>query len=77
MQTNKIEMSATDSRETYEMLRAAHTLLRMAFGATALISPVENEESAKEFTSHYDYCFKSIADAASKFLALASEKAAE
>lgn len=49
-----------DFTETYEMLRAAHTLLRMAFGALALITSPDKEEEAKKFVESFNYAFRCI-----------------
>lgn len=54
---------AFDARETSEMLHAAYTLLRMAFGATALIPDIApNETAAKELTATFNDCLKRLAD---------------
>lgn len=66
------EMSETDRSETYEMLRASHTLLRMSYGAIALFSNITDKNEAKEFNSHFDYVFKRIANTASLFVSPAS-----
>lgn len=62
------EMSESDRLETYEMLRASHTLLRMAYGAVALFSNITDKEEAKIFNGHFDYVFKRIAATAESFV---------
>lgn len=68
MKTNKIEMSPADSRETYEMLRASHTLLRMAFGAICLLYKPESKEEANRLNKKFDSVFKIIGNAASEYI---------
>ena len=64
MSSSKVKLEPNDARETYEMLRASHTLLRMAFGAVAMSSQPADKKSAKAITDPFDKCFKLIADAA-------------
>lgn len=61
-------MSETDIRETYEMLRAAHTLNRMAFGAVAMFGDFD-EEKAKQVSNAFNTVFKSIFDVANSIYA--------
>lgn len=70
---NDIKMNPSDARETYEMLRAAHTLLRMAFGAVAMIKQPGTKSAARSITEPFDKCFKLIADGASFYLDHASK----
>lgn len=70
---DKYKMSASDARETYEMLRAAHTLLRMAFGAIAMTKQPGNKSAARAITEPFDKCFKLIADGATFYLDHASK----
>ena len=65
---NQSSFTSTDLRETYEMLRASHTLLRMAFGALTLLCAPDKEEQAKKMVEHFDYCFRCIASGAEKIL---------
>lgn len=74
MKTNSLKLNPTDARETYEMLRASHTLLRMAFGACAMLNAPENEKEAKSFTKPFDVCFKTIQSAADSYLSLARQR---
>lgn len=67
-------MSPSDARETYEMLRAAHTLLRMSFGACALIYRPSDKDAAKRFSNKFDNVFKIIQNSAEDFLKLSLEK---
>lgn len=69
-------MSSADLRETYEMLRAAHTLLRMAYGALALLTAPEKVEQAKSFTESFDYVFRCIRAGAEKLLKQSKQAAA-
>lgn len=66
------DMSDSDRLETYEMLRASHTLLRMAYGCIALFSGIDNKDAAAEFNSHFDYVFKRIASTAESFASVES-----
>lgn len=63
------DMTENDRRESYEMLRAAHTLLRMAYGCIALFSPIDNEKDAKILSEHFNYVFKQIESTADGFIA--------
>lgn len=65
-------MDKNDARETYEMLRASHTLLRMAFGACAMIKQPKDKDAAKRFANKFDACFNLIKEAAESYLALAT-----
>lgn len=71
------EMSETDRLETYEMLRASHTLLRMAYGAIALFSNIKTQEEAKEFNSHFNYVFRQIGDTAQTFASAVASPSAD
>ena len=64
-------MKPEDARETYEMLHAAHTIMKMAFGACCMISKPKDLKDAKNFTSKWRAVFKIITDSASAFLELA------
>ena len=68
-----VKMNPSDARETYEMLRAAHTLLRMAFGAIAMTKQPESRSAARTITEPFDKCFKLIADGAAFYLDYASK----
>lgn len=65
------KMNKTDARETYEMLRAAHTLLRMAFGAVAMSKQPKDKKEAESITKPFDKVFKTIGDAATYYLTIA------
>lgn len=49
-----LEIDVKDARETFEMLHASHTLLRMAFGACALLNKPDSKEDADKFCSHFN-----------------------
>lgn len=70
----KVEMSPSDLRETYEMLRAAHTLLRMAFGAVAMFNSSIDEKEAKAVSGAFDKCFHVIGETAAALLSQAQKK---
>lgn len=65
------KINKTDARETYEMLRASHTLLRMAFGAVAMSKQPKDKKEAESITKPFDCVFKTIADAATYYLTIA------
>lgn len=65
-------MNKYDARETYEMLRASHTLLRMALGACAIIEQPKDKDAAKRFKNKFDACFNLIRKSAESYLALSN-----
>lgn len=69
MSNKTISMSESDARETYEMLRAAHTLNRMAFGAIAMANS-DDKGKAESICKSFDIIFKTIADAAEFYIGM-------
>lgn len=74
METPNVKFSAQDARESYEMLRASHTLLRTSYGMCAMVNPVKDKKEAKVFQDHFQFCFQSIASAAERFLEMSKEE---
>lgn len=75
MSTNqKLSMTSADYREAYELLRAAHTLLRVSYGACAAVYPMLNPDSteidAKQFSTMFGKMFDTIRITADKYLEL-------
>lgn len=74
METPNVKFSAQDARESYEMLRASHTLLRTAYGMCAMLNPVKDKKEAKEFQERFQFCFRTIANCAERFLKMSDEE---
>ena len=65
-----LEIDVKDARETFEMLHASHTLLRMAFGACALLNKPESKEDADKFSSHFSEVARIIQETSTKLLSI-------
>ena len=72
-----VGMTSADAQETYELLRASHTLLRMAFGACTMIATPKDEDDAKEITSHFDFVFDFIRKSAHEYARIYKEASAK
>ena len=65
-----LEMDIKDARETFEMLHASHTLLRMAFGACALLNKPESQDDADKFCSHFNEVARIIQETSTQLLSI-------
>lgn len=65
-----LEIDVKDARETFEMLHASHTLLRMAFGACALLNKPESKEDADKFCSHFNEVARIIHETSTQLLSI-------
>ncbi len=73
--TPNLKIDVKDARETFEMLHASHTLLRMAFGACALLNKPESKEDAEKFTSHFNEVARIIMDTSTQLLSIIDKDA--
>ncbi len=67
---SNLEIDIKDARETFEMLHASHTLLRMAFGACALLNKPESKEDADKFYSHFNEVARIILETSKQLLSI-------
>lgn len=65
-----IEIDVKDARETFEMLHASHTLLRMAFGACAILNKPESKEDADKFSHPFTEVARIIQETSTNLLSL-------
>lgn len=65
-----LKIDVKDARETFEMLHASHTLLRMAFGACALLNKPESKEDADVFCSHFNEVARIIQETSTQLLSI-------
>ncbi len=65
-----LEIDIKDARETFEMLHASHTLLRMAFGACALLNKPETKADADKFCSYFNEVARIIQDTSTQLLSI-------
>lgn len=70
-----LEIDVKDARETFEMLHASHTLLRMAFGACALLNKPESQEDADKFCSHFNEVARIIMDTSQQLISIIDKDA--
>ena len=70
-----IEIDVKDARETFEMLHASHTLLRMAFGACALLNKPGSKEDADNFCSHFNEVARIIQETSTQLLSIIEKDA--
>lgn len=56
------KQTLSDLKEEYEMLRAAHCLMRAAFGIIAMRSSGIGEDAAKTFTTCFDDALRYLRD---------------
>ena len=65
-----IEIDVKDARETFEMLHASHTLLRMAFGACAILNKPESKEDADKFSQPFTEVARIIQETSTNLLSI-------
>lgn len=65
-----LEIDVKDARETFEMLHASHTLLRMAFGACALLNKPESKEDADKFCFNFNEVARIIQETSTQLLSI-------
>lgn len=65
-----LEIDVKDARETFEMLHASHTLLRMAFGACALLNKPDSKEDADKFCSYFNDVARIIQETSTQLLSI-------
>lgn len=70
---SNLDIDVKDARETFEMLHASHTLLRMAFGACALLNRPESKEDADKFCSHFNEVARIIIETSKQLTSVIEE----